>query len=123
MTADRFGEGGVLVVPSVGAAVALEVGKNRMESLGEVQETADLIAWYCAQMEQNAGYDRILPQDPLAAYVSRNRSVLKPYGVWAVIAPFKNDVTLTLTYGPGIDRVGRIQDCRAGNSSLMCKEF
>jgi 1-pyrroline-5-carboxylate dehydrogenase len=75
-------------VYDIGAALALEVGKNRMESLGEVQETADLIAWYCAQMEANQGYDRILPQDPLSAYVSRNRSVLKPYGVWAVIAPF-----------------------------------
>jgi 1-pyrroline-5-carboxylate dehydrogenase len=75
-------------VYDIGAAVALEVGKNRMESLGEVQETADLIAWYCAQMEANQGYDRILPHDPLKAYVSRNRSVLKPYGVWAVIAPF-----------------------------------
>ena len=75
-------------VYAIGAAVALEVGKNRMESLGEVQETADLIAWYCAQMEANEGYDRILPRDPLKDYVSRNRSVLKPYGVWAVIAPF-----------------------------------
>ena len=75
-------------VYDIGAAVALEVGKNRMESLGEVQETADLIAWYCAQMEQNEGYDRILPHDPLKDYASRNRSVLKPYGVWAVIAPF-----------------------------------
>ncbi len=75
-------------VYDLGAALALEVGKNRMESLGEVQETADLIAWYCAQMEANQGYDRVLPQDPLKDYTSRNRSVLKPYGVWAVIAPF-----------------------------------
>jgi acyl-CoA reductase-like NAD-dependent aldehyde dehydrogenase len=75
-------------VYDIGAAVALEVGKNRMESLGEVQETADLIDWYCGQMEESGGYDRILPQDPLQGYVSRNRSVLKPYGVWAVIAPF-----------------------------------
>jgi len=75
-------------VYDLGAALALEVGKNRMESLGEVQETADLIEWYCAQMEANQGYDRILPHDPLKAYTSRNRSVLKPYGVWAVIAPF-----------------------------------
>jgi acyl-CoA reductase-like NAD-dependent aldehyde dehydrogenase len=75
-------------VYDIGAAVALEVGKNRMESLGEVQETADLIDWYCGQMEANQGYDRILPNDPLTGYSSRNRSVLKPYGVWAVIAPF-----------------------------------
>jgi len=75
-------------VYDVSAAVALEVGKNRMESLGEVQETADLIRWYCAQMQANDGFDRTLPDDPLRGYVSRNRSVLKPHGVWVVIAPF-----------------------------------
>jgi 1-pyrroline-5-carboxylate dehydrogenase len=72
----------------IGAAVALEVGKNRMEALGEVQETADLIEWYCGQMEANEGFVRDLPPDPLAGYTSRNRSVLRPYGAWAVIAPF-----------------------------------
>jgi 1-pyrroline-5-carboxylate dehydrogenase len=75
-------------VYDISAAVALEVGKNRMESLGEVQETADLFSWYCDQMEANEGFDRALPNDPLAGFVSRNRTVLKPYGAWAVIAPF-----------------------------------
>jgi acyl-CoA reductase-like NAD-dependent aldehyde dehydrogenase len=75
-------------VYSIGAAVALEVGKNRMEALGEVQETADLITWYCDQMEAADGFARALPDDPLSGFISRNRSVLKPYGVWAVIAPF-----------------------------------
>ena len=70
------------------AAVALEVGKNRMEAIGEVQETADLITWYCDQMADNAGFDRRLPDDPLTGWRSRNRTVLKPHGVWAVIAPF-----------------------------------
>lgn len=75
-------------VYEISAAVALEVGKNRMEALGEVQETADLIVWYCEQMETNEGFVRDLPNDPLAGFVSRNRTVLKPYGVWTVIAPF-----------------------------------
>ncbi|GAB4469988.1 MAG: L-glutamate gamma-semialdehyde dehydrogenase [Burkholderiaceae bacterium] len=75
-------------VYDIAAAVALEVGKNRMEALGEVQETADLFTWYCDQMEANDGFARDLPNDPLAGWVSRNRTVLKPYGVWAVIAPF-----------------------------------
>lgn len=75
-------------VYEIGAAVALEVGKNRMESLGEVQETADLFSWYCDQMEANDGFDRALPNDPLAGFVSRNRTVLKPYGAWVVVAPF-----------------------------------
>lgn len=75
-------------VYELGAAVALEVGKNRMESLGEVQETADLVAWYCDRMEENGGFVRELPADPLPGFTSRNRSVMKPYGAWVVIAPF-----------------------------------
>jgi 1-pyrroline-5-carboxylate dehydrogenase len=75
-------------VYDIGAAVALEVGKNRMESLGEVQETADLITWYCDRMEEAGGFDRELPNDPLPGFTSRNRSVLRPYGAWVVIAPF-----------------------------------
>jgi len=75
-------------VYEISAVVALEVGKNRMEALGEVQETADLISWYCDRMEEANGFDRTLPNDPLAGFTSRNRSVLRPHGPWAVIAPF-----------------------------------
>ena len=75
-------------VYEISAAMALEVGKNRMESLGEVQETAELVAWYCDQMQANEGFRRDLPNDPLTGFVSRNRTQLRPCGVWAVIAPF-----------------------------------
>ena len=75
-------------VYDISAVVALEVGKNRMEALGEVQETADLFNWYCDQMQANQGFAKELPDDPLPGYTSRNRTVLKPHGVWAVIAPF-----------------------------------
>ena len=82
----------------IAAALALEVGKNRMESLGEAQETADLIAYYCDQMEVNSGYERAMASDPLAGFESENASVLKPYGVWLVIAPF--NFPLALAGGP-----------------------
>ncbi|MGI9261037.1 MAG: aldehyde dehydrogenase family protein, partial [Woeseiaceae bacterium] len=73
-------------VYNISAAVALEVGKNRMEALGEVQETADFFYCYCDDFENNQCFDHQLPDDPLRDFVSHNRSVLKPYGVWAVIA-------------------------------------
>jgi 1-pyrroline-5-carboxylate dehydrogenase len=73
---------------TLAACLSIEVGKNRMESLGEVQETADLITWYCDRMEESDGFVRPLPLDPLPGFVSRNRSLLKPCGAWAVIAPF-----------------------------------
>src|SRR5690606_29478443 len=70
------------------AIVSLEVGKTRMEALGEVAEVSAFFDIYAQQMEENNGYDHALPDDPLPHLVSRNRSVMKPYGVWAVIAPF-----------------------------------
>lgn len=75
-------------VYDIAAAVALEVGKNRMEALGEVQETADFFYCYCDDFERQEGFDHRLPDDPLPDYVSHNRSIMKPYGAWAVIAPF-----------------------------------
>jgi 1-pyrroline-5-carboxylate dehydrogenase len=72
----------------IGAVVALEIGKNRMEALGDVQETADLISYYCDQMERNHGYIVPMGKDPLAGWNATNVSVLKPYGVWVVISPF-----------------------------------
>ena len=72
----------------IAAALALEVGKNRMEALGEVQETADFFNLYADDFIRQKGFDHPLPDDPLPGFRSRNRSVMKPYGVWVVIAPF-----------------------------------
>jgi acyl-CoA reductase-like NAD-dependent aldehyde dehydrogenase len=85
-------------VYDIAAATALEVGKNRMEALGEIQEAADFFKIYADHMEQGAGFDRALPDDPIAGSPSHNRSVLKPYGVWVVIAPF--NFPFALAAGP-----------------------
>jgi 1-pyrroline-5-carboxylate dehydrogenase len=82
----------------LGAAMALEVGKNRMESLGDVAETADLIRYACFQMEKNDGFMVEMGKDPLVGYTSTNFSVLRPYGVWLVISPF--NFPCALTAGP-----------------------
>jgi 1-pyrroline-5-carboxylate dehydrogenase len=78
-----------------GAAMALEVGKNRMESLGDASETADLIRYACDRMEANNGYIAEMGTDPLSGYTSRNVSVLRPYGVWVVISPFNFPAALS----------------------------
>jgi 1-pyrroline-5-carboxylate dehydrogenase len=82
----------------MGAAMAFEVGKNRMESLGDIAETADLIRYACYQMEQNEGFIKEMGKDPLVGYDARNLSVLRPYGVWLVISPF--NFPFALTGGP-----------------------
>jgi len=75
-------------VYELAAAVALEVGKNRLEALGDVQETAEFFTFYAAEFERQGGFDHALPDDPLPDYASHNRTVMKPYGPWAVIVPF-----------------------------------
>lgn len=67
------------------AVMSIEIGKNRLEALGDVEETADLIRYNCDAMEKNDGYIRPLLSE---SEHHHNRSVLKPYGVWVVISPF-----------------------------------
>src|SRR5438552_4304006 len=82
-------------VYELAALMAIEVGKNRLEAIGDVQETADLISYYCQQLQDNDGFD--VPMDALSPK-EHNRSVLKPYGVWAVISPF--NFPMALAGGP-----------------------
>ncbi len=82
----------------IAAVLTLEVGKNRMESLGEVQETADFFRHYADDFESHRGFEHALPDDPLPGWRSRNRSVMRPHGVWLVIAPF--NFPLALAAGP-----------------------
>jgi len=83
---------------TISAVLALEVGKNRMESLGDVSESADLIRYSCLQMERNNGFITPLGNDPLEAYLSTNTTVMHPYGVWLVISPF--NFPPSLSFGP-----------------------
>ncbi len=69
----------------MGANMSLEIGKNRLEALGDVEETADLIRYNCDAIEKNNNFNFDLLAE---SEKHHNRSVLKPYGVWVVISPF-----------------------------------
>ena len=78
--------------------VSAETGKIRLEAVPEVQEGVDLIETYCAFMETNDGY-RI----PLGRLSERedNVSVMRPYGVFAVICPFNFPFALAVGMASG----------------------
>ncbi len=69
----------------ISALLSIEVGKNRLEALGDVEETADLIRYYTHQMREHAGFAQ--PMGRLSP-AERTSDVMRPYGVWAVISPF-----------------------------------
>jgi 1-pyrroline-5-carboxylate dehydrogenase len=68
-----------------GAALAWENGKTRLEAIGEVEETADLIRYYTHAMREHDGFNA-----PMQRFheLEVTTDVLRPYGVWAVIGPF-----------------------------------
>jgi 1-pyrroline-5-carboxylate dehydrogenase len=68
-----------------GAALAWENGKNRLEAIGEVEEAADLIRYYTHAMREHDGFD--VPMQRFSE-LEVTTDVMRPYGVWAVIAPF-----------------------------------
>lgn len=76
-------------------ALSLEVGKSRMEALGDAAETAELIRYACGQLEKNNGFIVEMGRDPLVGYTATNISMLRPYGVWVVISPFNFPAALT----------------------------
>jgi 1-pyrroline-5-carboxylate dehydrogenase len=78
------------------ADMAVEVGKNRIEALGEVEESADLLRYYASTMEANDGYDH--PMGNLGDATVHTRSILRPHGVFAVISPF--NFPMALAAGP-----------------------
>jgi len=76
----------------LGAIMSLEVGKSRLESMGDAEESADLMDYYCQQMEEANGFVRQMARVTAA---ERNTDVLRPYGVFACIAPFNFPLALS----------------------------
>ncbi|MBI3300301.1 MAG: aldehyde dehydrogenase family protein [Elusimicrobia bacterium] len=74
------------------AVMSLEVGKSRLEALGDAEESADLIDYYCEQMVKAEGFvttmSKITP-------IETNVDVLRPYGVFVCIAPFNFPLALS----------------------------
>src|SRR5687767_7899555 len=79
------------------AMLTLEAGKNRFEAIAEVSESVDLILYYCDQLEKNRGYEIPLSNNP----AERTKSILRPYGVWGVIAPFNFPLALATGMAAG----------------------
>ena len=67
------------------ACMSLEVGKNRLEALGDAEEAADLIDYYAEQMVKANGYQQKMNN---LTPIEDNTDLLRPFGVFVCIAPF-----------------------------------
>ena len=73
-------------------AILFEVGKTRLEALGEAEEAVGLVRYYCDEMERNDGF----AAKPWEGKNERSQTILRPLGVFAVIAPFNYPVALAI---------------------------
>ena len=67
------------------AWVSYENGKNRYEAIADIDEAIDFLRYYSEEMERNNGFETMMKS---AQPNEKSKSVMKPYGVWGVIAPF-----------------------------------
>jgi len=74
------------------AAVTLDNGKNRYEALADVDGAIDFLRYYAMLMGEYHGYDMETPRPFPDEYT---RSLMRPYGAWAVICPFNFPVAIT----------------------------
>lgn len=73
------------------ALITCECGKNRYEAIAEVQEAIDMLRYHTEIYKKHKGY--IVPTLPEITG-AESRSVMRPYGVWAVISPFNFPLSL-----------------------------
>ena len=67
------------------ALLIFENGKNRYESIADIDEAIDFINYYCSNMIKNNGY---VTKNTSIERTQKNISIMKPYGVWGIISPF-----------------------------------
>jgi len=105
----------------LGAMLSYEIGKNRLEALGDVAETVEFLRYYSRQITEHDGF-----VTPLSSHgpTDVNTSVLRPFGVWAVISPF--NFPMALASGPSIGALitGNTVVIKPSNQgALMALEF
>lgn len=73
-------------------AVVYEVGKTRLEALGETEEAVALVEYYCDQVMRRDGF----VEAAWEGSGERSQTLLRPIGVFGVIAPFNYPVALSV---------------------------
>lgn len=77
----------------IAIACLVEIGKSRIEALGEADEVIDMVEYYCGEYERHDGYMQPLRREFPTEETSTR---LRPIGVFGVIAPFNFPVVLSV---------------------------
>lgn len=103
------------------ALMTFDNGKNRYEAIADVDEAIDFLNYYSYLMLKNKGFivkmGKPFPNEECT-------SVLKPYGVWAVISPFNFPLAITTGMSTGAMITGNTIVLKpASDTPLMALKF
>lgn len=98
------------------ATVGYETGKSRLECVGEIEEAADFFDYYCDRMEQTDAFQNLMG---MPGSQEESRSVLRPYGVFGVIAPFNFPVALAAGPTAAALLAGNTVVCKAAEDTAL----
>ncbi len=98
------------------ALVAYETGKSRLECVGEIEEAADFFDYYCDRMEQTDGFQTLMG---MPGSTEESRSVLRPYGVFGIIAPFNFPIALAAGPTAAALLAGNTIVCKAAEDTAL----
>ncbi|MGC8538047.1 MAG: aldehyde dehydrogenase family protein, partial [Candidatus Micrarchaeia archaeon] len=114
----------------IAAILSLENGKSRYESIGEVDEGIDFCRYYANELEANRGYARKTSLEESKQRVAagfqgapsnaeRVSIVMKPYGVFGVIAPFNFPISISIGMSAGAMITGNTVVFKPSSSDNM----
>jgi 1-pyrroline-5-carboxylate dehydrogenase len=103
------------------AWVSYENGKNRYEAVADVDEAIDFLRYYAEEMENNRGFETVMKS---AQPNEKSRSVMKPYGVWGVIAPFNFPAAILVGMSTGAILTGNTVVVKpSSNTPIIAYKF
>ena len=88
---------------NLAAEMSFENGKNRYEAIADVDEAIDFLRYYSNELEVNKGFVREMGHLTSAEHA---KSVLRPYGVFSVIAPFNFPLAIPTGMSTGASITG-----------------
>ncbi|MFB5622330.1 MAG: aldehyde dehydrogenase family protein, partial [Candidatus Nitrosomaritimum yanchengensis] len=115
-TADEFSK----IKFELAAWMSFENGKTRIEAINDIDEAIDFMRFYSFQLEKNAGFSKQTPHpDPH----EKTRTVLKPYGVWGIIAPFNFPSAIAIGMTTGALLTGNTAVLKPSSSAPLSSFF
>jgi len=103
------------------ATLSLENGKNRTEAMAEVDEAIDFLRFYSRELERTDGYWFDTGQPTPREHTT---NLLRPYGVFAVIAPFNFPLAILVGMTTGAVVTGNTVVAKpAGATPLIAHKY